>query len=87
MWSATAASGQNHQDKYQGIFRITCNGTHAYNSLPSDIRAIKDFNKFKSLVKRYFKSQAAILWNLSIVMCLRTFSGPLSFHNSFVLTR
>ena len=73
--------------KYQGIFRITCNGTHAYNSLPSNIRAIKDFNKFKSLAKWYFKSQAAILWNLSIVVCLRTFSGLLSFHNSFVLTR
>ena len=28
--------------KYQGIFRITCNGTYAYNSLSSNIRAIKD---------------------------------------------
>ena len=37
-------------------YRITCNGAHAYNSLPSNIRAVKDFNKFKSLAKQYFKS-------------------------------
>ena len=42
--------------EYQGSFRITCNGARAYNSLPSNIRAVKDFNKFKSLAKRYFKS-------------------------------
>ena len=44
--------------KYQGSLRI--NGASTYNSLPSNITAVKDFNKYKSLAKRFFKSQAAI---------------------------
>ena len=73
----------NVTTKYQDSFQI--NGAGAYNSLPSNIRAVKYFNKFKSLTKRYFKSQAAIPWIPSIVVCLRTFSARVSFHNSFVL--
>ena len=57
-------------------------------TIPSPpIRAVKDFNKFKSLAKRYFKSQAAIPWNPSIFVFLLTFSVLLSLHNSFVLIR
>ena len=41
--------------KYQGSFRI--NGARAYNSLPSNIRSVTDFNTFKSLAKRHFKRQ------------------------------
>ena len=40
--------------KYQGSFRI--NGGRDYNSLPSNIRAVKDFKKLKSIAKRYFKT-------------------------------
>ena len=39
--------------KYQGSFRI--NGAHVYNTLPRNIRQIREVNEFKTKLKRHLK--------------------------------